>query len=114
MQDVWSLLFACLLVCRSAIFIDSKRVGEGATHGRRDKDMKNVEELESTGAILIGCGLMSYTLMLASADTLVWECIEFVMGTLFLLVGLWSVYLAGVEYDRVTWERNRRKNGNMW
>ena len=76
--------------------------------------MKNVEELETTGAILIGCGLMSYTLMLISEDTPVWECIELVMGTLFLLVGLWSVYLAGVEYDRVTWERNRRKNGNMW
>ena len=25
MQDVWSVRFTCLLVCRSAIFIDSKK-----------------------------------------------------------------------------------------
>ena len=28
--------------------------------------MKNVRELETYGAILIGCGIMAYTLMLAS------------------------------------------------
>lgn len=28
MQDIWSVQFTCLLVCRSAIFIDSKRGGK--------------------------------------------------------------------------------------
>ena len=28
MQDIWSVRFTCLLVCRSAIFIDSKRGGK--------------------------------------------------------------------------------------
>ena len=31
MQDIWSVRFTCLLVCRSAIFIDSKRGGKMAT-----------------------------------------------------------------------------------
>ena len=44
--------------------------------------MKNVRELETYGAILIGCGIMAYTLMLASVDAPVWATIEFVMGTL--------------------------------
>ena len=35
--------------------------------------MKTVKELETTGAILIGCGILLYTLMLASVDTPVWE-----------------------------------------
>lgn len=30
MQDVWSVRFTCLLVCRSAIFIDSKGDGNRA------------------------------------------------------------------------------------
>ena len=47
--------------------------------------MKNVRELETYGAILIGCGIMAYTLMLASVDAPVWETIEFVMGTLFMV-----------------------------
>lgn len=34
--------------------------------------MKNVRELETYGAILIGCGIMAYTLMLASVDAPVW------------------------------------------
>ena len=42
-----------LLVCRSAIFIDSKRVGEGATHGRRDKDMR-VETTDTTRRVRYG------------------------------------------------------------
>lgn len=57
--------------------------------------MKNVRELETYGAILIGCGIMAYTLMLASVDAPVWATIEFVMGTLFMVVGVWCVYLAG-------------------
>lgn len=61
--------------------------------------MKNVRELETYGAILIGCGIMAYTLMLASVDAPVWATIEFVMGTLFMVVGVWCVYLAGMEYD---------------
>ena len=56
--------------------------------------MKNVRELETYGAILIGCGIMAYTLMLASVDAPVWATIEFVMGTLFMVVGVWCVYLA--------------------
>lgn len=43
--------------------------------------MKNVRELETYGAILIGCGIMAYTLMLASVDAPVWSTIEFVMGS---------------------------------
>ena len=58
--------------------------------------MKNVRELETYGAILIGCGIMAYTLMLASVDAPVWATIEFVMGTLFMVVGVWCVYLAGI------------------
>lgn len=59
--------------------------------------MKNVRELETYGAILIGCGIMAYTLMLASVDAPVWVTIEFVMGTLFMVVGVWCVYLAGIH-----------------
>ena len=58
-------------------------------HGRRDFKMKNVRELETYGAILIGGGIMAYTLMLASVDAPVWATIEFVMGTLFMVVGVW-------------------------
>ena len=43
MQDIWSVRFACLLVCRSAIFIDSKRDGTGAAHGRKGFRMKRAE-----------------------------------------------------------------------
>ena len=73
--------------------------------------MKNVRELETYGAILIGCGIMAYTRMLASVDAPVWATIEFVMGTLFMVVGVWCVYLAGMEYDYLkefTWFMGRR------
>ena len=93
MQDVWSVRFTCLLVCRSAIFIDSKGDGNRAAYG----------------AILIGCGIMAYTLMLASVDAPVWATIEFVMGTLFMVVGVWCVYLAGMEYD-YQMEKRRHRN----
>jgi len=43
MQDIWSVRFTCLLVCRSAIFIDSKRGGTGAAHGRKGFRMKRAE-----------------------------------------------------------------------
>ena len=69
--------------------------------------MKNVRELETYGAILIGCGIMAYTLMLASVDAPVWATIEFVMGTLFMVVGVWCVYLAGMEYDYQMEKRHR-------
>ena len=71
--------------------------------------MKNVRELETCGAILIGCGIMAYTLMLASVDAPVWATIEFVMGTLFMVVGVWCVYLAGMEYD-YQMEKRRHRN----
>ena len=71
--------------------------------------MKNVRELETYGAILIGCGIMAYTLMLASVDAPVWATIEFVMGTLFMVVGVWCVYLAGMEYD-YQMEKRRYRN----
>ena len=110
MQDVWSVRFTCLLVCRSAIFIDSKGGRQPSRpHGRRDFKMKNVRELETYGAILIGCGIMAYTLMLASVDAPVWSTIEFVMGTLFMVVGVWCVYLAGMEYD-YQMEKRRYRN----
>lgn len=66
-------------------------------------------ELETYGAILIGCGIMAYTLMLASVDAPVWATIEFVMGTLFMVVGVWCVYLAGMEYD-YQMEKRRYRN----
>ena len=59
--------------------------------------------------ILIGCGIMAYTLMLASVDAPVWATIEFVMGTLFMVVGVWCVYLAGMEYD-YQMEKRRYRN----
>lgn len=71
--------------------------------------MKNVRELETYGAILIGCGIMAYTLMLASVDAPVWATIEFVMGTLFMVVGVWCVYLAGMEHD-YQMEKRRYRN----
>lgn len=77
--------------------------------GGRDFKMKNVRELETYGAILIGCGIMAYTLMLASVDAPVWATIEFVMGTLFMVVGVWCVYLAGMEYD-YQMEKRRYRN----
>ena len=64
--------------------------------------MKNVRELETYGAILVGCGIMAYTLMLASVDAPVWATIEFVMG-------VWCVYLAGMEYD-YQMEKRRYRN----
>lgn len=73
--------------------------------------MKNVRELETYGAILIGCGIMAYTLMLASVDAPVWATIEFVMGTLFMVVGVWCVYLAGMEYDYQMEKRRYRVCG---
>ena len=74
--------------------------------------MKNVRELETYGAILIGCGIMAYTLMLASVDAPVWATIEFVMGTLFMVVGVWCVYLAGMEYDyQMEKRRYRQRRG---
>lgn len=36
MQGVWSLPLSCLLVCQSAIFIDSKRDGTEPFNGRRE------------------------------------------------------------------------------
>lgn len=79
--------------------------------------MKNVRELETYGAILIGCGIMAYTLMLASVDAPVWATIEFVMGTLFMVVGVWCVYLAGigsVTYWTVEVERRTEYKENEW
>lgn len=61
--------------------------------------MKNVRELETYGAILIGCGIMAYTLMLASVDAPVWATIEFVMGTLFMVVGVKARGRCGVCWD---------------
>lgn len=55
------------------------------------------------------CGIMAYTLMLASVDAPVWATIEFVMGTLFMVVGVWCVYLAGMEYD-YQMEKRRYRN----
>ena len=39
MQDVWSVRFTCLLVCRSAIFIDSKGDGNRAAPWQEGKTM---------------------------------------------------------------------------
>ena len=39
MQDIWSVRFTCLLVCRSAIFIDSKRGGNRAAPWQEGKTM---------------------------------------------------------------------------
>lgn len=37
------IVFSCLLVCQPAIFIDSKRDGTGAAHGRKGFRMKRAE-----------------------------------------------------------------------
>ena len=107
MQDVWSVRFTCFLVCRSAIFIDSK--GDGNRAAPWQKGLQDEERQGAYGAILIGCGIMAYTLMLASVDAPVWAAIEFVMGTLFMVVGVWCVYLAGMEYDYQMEKRRYRK-----
>ena len=39
MQDIWSVRFTCLLVCRSAIFIDGKGDGSGAAPWQKGKTM---------------------------------------------------------------------------
>ena len=39
MQDIWSVQFTCFLVCRSAIFIDSKRDGNRAAPWQKGKTM---------------------------------------------------------------------------
>lgn len=49
MQDVWSIRFACLLVCRSAIFIDSKRDGTEPFNGRREPRWTGRFDISSTG-----------------------------------------------------------------
>lgn len=36
-------MFSCLLVCQPAIFVDSKRDGTGAAHGRKGFRMKRAE-----------------------------------------------------------------------
>ena len=46
---------------------------------------------------------------IASVDAPVWATIEFVMGTLFMVVGVWCVYLAGMEYD-YQMEKRRYRN----
>ena len=45
MQDVWSVRFTCLLVCQSAIFIDSKRDGNRAAPWQ-----KGLQDEERQGA----------------------------------------------------------------
>ena len=45
MQDVWSVRFTCLLVCRSAIFIDSKGDGNRAAPWQ-----KGLQDEERQGA----------------------------------------------------------------
>lgn len=37
------IVFSCLLVCQPAIFVDSKRDGTGAAHGRKGFRMKRAE-----------------------------------------------------------------------
>lgn len=75
--------------------------------------MKNVRELETYGAILIGCGIMAYTLMLASVDAPVWATIEFVMGTLFMVVGVWCVSLGGIAGMQERMERAYEKKSEQ-
>ena len=40
------IVFSCLLVCQPAIFVDSKRDGTGAAHGRRDFKMATLDVTE--------------------------------------------------------------------
>lgn len=47
MQDVWSLPLACLLVCRSAIFIDSKRDGTEPFNGIYPEDVADLPTIET-------------------------------------------------------------------
>ena len=45
MQDIWSVRFTCLLVCRSAIFIDSKGDGNRVNRAYADEDYDRYERL---------------------------------------------------------------------
>ena len=47
MQDVWSLPLACLLVCQSAIFIDSKRDGTEPFNGIYPEDVADLPTIET-------------------------------------------------------------------
>ena len=49
MQNVWSLPLACLLVCQSAIFVDSKRDGTELFNGRREPRWTGRFDISSTG-----------------------------------------------------------------
>ena len=47
MQDIWSVRFTCLLVCRSAIFIDSKRDGTEPFNGIYPEDVADLPTIET-------------------------------------------------------------------
>lgn len=47
MQDVWSLPLSCLLVCQSAIFIDSKRDGTEPFNGIYPEDVADLPTIET-------------------------------------------------------------------
>ena len=49
MQVIWSMEFPCLLVCQSAIFIDSKRDGTEPFNGRREPRWTGRFDISSTG-----------------------------------------------------------------
>lgn len=47
MQDVWSLPLSCLLVCQSAIFVDSKRDGTEPFNGIYPEDVADLPTIET-------------------------------------------------------------------
>lgn len=49
MQVIWSMEFPCLLVCQSAIFVDSKRDGTEPFNGRREPRWTGRFDISSTG-----------------------------------------------------------------
>lgn len=50
------IVFSCLLVCQPAIFVDSKRDGTGAAHGRRDFKMATLDVTEKVNVLVDAIG----------------------------------------------------------
>lgn len=76
MQVIWSMEFPCLLVCQSAIFIDSKRDGTEPFNGRREPRWTGRFDISSTGgafgSVLQRARVMERAFELAKNEYLAW------------------------------------------
>lgn len=50
------IVFSCLLVCQPAIFVDSKRDGTGAAHGRKGFRMATLDVTEKVNVLVDAIG----------------------------------------------------------